>query len=85
MIDFVCKRNRRMAPVRVKKANKRVISICSCCQKVQNEQKAWHQAETQLDQTSAAGFSHGLCPSCYEEQRAAFRKVRPRRTLQPVL
>ena len=43
-----------------------IVPICSYCKQVRNAQNYWQQAECDLSGDSAAQFSHGVCPSCYE-------------------
>jgi hypothetical protein len=43
------------------------ITVCSYCRKVQVENNAWQQIESYVAKHSAAEFTHGVCPSCYEK------------------
>ncbi|MEW6322298.1 MAG: hypothetical protein AB1635_14560 [Acidobacteriota bacterium] len=46
-----------------------IIPICSYCKRVRSEVGDWQQIERYVRDHSAAEFSHGICPSCVEEQR----------------
>jgi two-component system, response regulator PdtaR len=48
-----------------------LIPICSWCRKVRSDQGFWLSVESYIEQNTRAGWTHGICPSCYEEQRAA--------------
>ncbi len=43
-----------------------LISICSYCHRIRNEQKDWQRLEEYLHEHSDALFSHGICPGCFE-------------------
>jgi hypothetical protein len=45
-----------------------IIPICMYCKKIRDDQQSWHQLETYISSHSEAMFSHGLCPTCIEEQ-----------------
>ena len=47
---------------------KGIIPICSYCKKIRNDEATWQQLETYISEHSEALFSHGMCPSCFEEQ-----------------
>jgi DNA-binding response OmpR family regulator len=44
-----------------------LMPICSYCKKVRDDGNYWHQVEAYIGARSAARFSHGVCPSCYEK------------------
>src|SRR5258706_16335444 len=44
-----------------------LLSICSSCKKIRDDQGYWMQLETYIHQYSEADFTHGLCPNCAEE------------------
>ena len=61
-----------------------LLPICSSCDRIQNEQGNWQQAEEYVARHSLAGFSHGICPDCAaklfpEYDRKYERRVRKRR------
>ena len=47
---------------------KGIIPICSYCKKIRNDEASWQQLETYISEHSEALFSHGICPTCFEEQ-----------------
>ena len=44
-----------------------LLPICSYCKKVRDDKNYWQQVETYVSEHSQARFSHGICPSCYQE------------------
>lgn len=44
-----------------------LMPICSYCKKVRDDGNYWHQVEEYIGARSAARFSHGVCPTCYEK------------------
>lgn len=44
-----------------------IISICSYCHRIRNEQQAWQRLEEYLFDHADAQFSHGICPGCAEK------------------
>jgi hypothetical protein len=45
-----------------------IIPICIYCKKIKDDQQNWHKIETYISNHSEAMFSHGMCPTCSEEQ-----------------
>jgi CheY-like chemotaxis protein len=45
-----------------------LIPIYGYCKKVRDDKGYWNQVESFVAQHSAAQFSHGICPQCYEKQ-----------------
>lgn len=45
-----------------------IIPICMYCKKIKNDEDYWQQVESYLAQHSAALFSHGVCPDCFQKQ-----------------
>lgn len=43
------------------------LPVCMYCKKIRKDDNAWQQIETYITQHSEALFSHGICPSCFEE------------------
>jgi CheY-like chemotaxis protein len=43
-----------------------LLPICSYCRKVRDDSHYWHRVEAYIEAHSAARFSHGVCPDCYE-------------------
>lgn len=53
-----------------------MITICSCCKKVMDEQNSWLQLEKYITERSEAEFSHGLCPECFAKQMEELEKIK---------
>ncbi|MFZ4580618.1 MAG: PAS domain-containing protein [Myxococcota bacterium] len=49
------------------KVLKGIISICSYCHKIRNDDEVWEQMEKYLSNHSEVLFSHGICPQCAEK------------------
>ena len=47
---------------------KGIIPICAYCKKIRDDEGSWNQLESYVRSHSAAEFSHGICPNCYQEQ-----------------
>jgi DNA-binding response OmpR family regulator len=48
-----------------------VLPTCMYCKKIRDERNVWVGIEQYITQRTAASFSHGVCPDCYQ------RVVRP--------
>ncbi len=44
-----------------------LLPICAYCKKIRDDKNYWHQVESYVARHSEAKFSHGICPSCYEQ------------------
>jgi phosphoserine phosphatase RsbU/P len=44
-----------------------LLSICSYCKKIRDEDGRWTPIEMHLESRSDAEFSHGICPDCYDK------------------
>ena len=44
-----------------------LLPICCYCKKIRDDHNYWQQVEAYLGSHTAAQFSHGICPDCYEE------------------
>jgi len=57
-----------------------LLPICCYCKRIRDDQNYWRQVEVYIAEHTAAQFSHGICPACYEKvmrpdlQRAASMK-----------
>ena len=49
-----------------------VLSVCSYCGKIRNDDAKWEPVETYIRQKTGADLSHGVCPDCYEDIRGQF-------------
>ncbi len=47
---------------------RRLLPICSWCDKIQSEKGEWVTIEAHLETESGTKVSHGLCPDCYRDQ-----------------
>ncbi len=45
-----------------------LLPICSYCKKVRSDGDYWEQVERYFTERTTVRFSHGICPSCYEEK-----------------
>jgi len=44
-----------------------LISICSYCHRIRNDEETWEKLEKYITNHSEAKFSHGICPECMEK------------------
>src|SRR5450432_3366979 len=44
-----------------------MLPICSYCKKIRDDQNYWQKVQNYISDHSDAQFSHGVCPSCYED------------------
>lgn len=59
---------------------RRLLSICSACKKVRSGEQTWLSLEGYFKERWNIDFSHGLCPDCYEIQKAAWGDLGLRET-----
>ncbi len=45
-----------------------LIPICGYCKKIRDDRGYWSQVESFVAKHSEAKFSHGICPTCFEQQ-----------------
>ena len=43
-----------------------MLPICSYCKRIRDDQNYWQKVENYISDHSDVRFSHGICPSCYE-------------------
>lgn len=43
-----------------------ILTICSYCKHVRDDQNYWQTVESYISDHSEAKFSHSICPDCYE-------------------
>lgn len=43
-----------------------ILPICSYCKKIRDDRDYWQNVESYIADHSQVEFSHGICPSCYE-------------------
>ena len=46
---------------------KGLLPICSYCKKVRDDQNYWKQVESYISEHTHARFSHGICPTCWDD------------------
>lgn len=44
-----------------------LLSICSCCKKIKDDNGAWQQLESYLRSRAEVEFSHGICEECSDK------------------
>lgn len=55
-----------------------VLPTCMYCKKIRDESSRWVNIEQYITQRTEASFSHGVCPTCYENVvRPELDRVRP--------
>lgn len=47
-----------------------LLPICCYCKSIRNDQNYWERVEVFVTEHSNAKFTHGICPSCYENAKA---------------
>jgi DNA-binding NtrC family response regulator len=45
-----------------------ILPICSYCHKIRDDQNYWQRVEAYVADHSAARFSHGICPDCWQSR-----------------
>lgn len=50
-----------------------IIPICMYCKKIRDDQNSWKQLERYITDHSEAQFSHGMCPTCAQEQMSLLK------------
>lgn len=50
------------------RALRKILPICSYCKRVRDDEDYWHTVEAYLSRHTDTQFSHGICPTCYEEE-----------------
>jgi PAS domain S-box-containing protein len=48
------------------KSLREILPICSYCKKIRDDENYWQTVEAYISQHTNARFSHGICPSCYQ-------------------
>jgi len=59
-----------MAALEANKILSGLIPICGYCKRIRDDRGYWEQVESFVAKHSAATFSHGICPQCFEEHMA---------------
>jgi sigma-B regulation protein RsbU (phosphoserine phosphatase) len=45
---------------------KGLLPICMYCKRIRDDKNYWQEVESYIGRHSSAKFSHGVCPTCYE-------------------
>jgi hypothetical protein len=45
-----------------------IVPICAYCKKIRDDKGYWNQVERYVSKHTEAQFSHGICPTCFEEE-----------------
>lgn len=53
-----------------------IIPICSYCHKIRDGKNDWSQLEEYITKHSEALFSHGICPTCFTEQKKLIKNLK---------
>jgi PAS domain S-box-containing protein len=54
-----------------------LLPICMYCKKIRDDDNDWQEVETYVRQRTEAKFTHGVCPHCLEEWKAAYDSGQP--------
>jgi phosphoserine phosphatase RsbU/P len=55
-----------------------LLPICSYCKRIRGDDQYWQQVEGYIAAHSDAQFSHGICPTCFNQLAADLDKVPPK-------
>ncbi len=44
-----------------------LLPICSYCKRIRDDQDYWHSVDRYIAKETNVRFSHGICPTCYDE------------------
>ena len=56
-----------------------ILPTCMYCKKIRDEQSHWVSIENYISQRTEASFSHGVCPTCYDEVvKPELDRIRPK-------
>ncbi|MBU0674312.1 MAG: response regulator [Proteobacteria bacterium] len=56
-----------------------IIPICMYCKQIRDDEGYWNQVEKYITEHSQAKFSHGICPTCFEEKFAELEQDTPKK------
>jgi DNA-binding response OmpR family regulator len=51
-----------------------LLPICMYCHSVRDDENYWHRVEAYISRHSAAQFTHGVCPTCYDKMIAELER-----------
>lgn len=58
------------AEQRTSRQLRRLLPICSWCERIRNDEGEWETVESYLSREADADVSHSLCPDCYRRETA---------------
>lgn len=72
MVEALSEKERTEASLREARSHVRnlegIIPICMYCKKIRDDGDSWQQLERYISEHSEALFSHGICPTCFENR-----------------
>jgi hypothetical protein len=60
-----------------------LLPICAQCKKIRDDRQYWHNLEDYLRAHMNVKLTHGLCPTCFNEQMKAIMASHPAKTAPP--
>jgi response regulator RpfG family c-di-GMP phosphodiesterase len=57
------------------KTLKGCIPICASCKKIRDDEGYWNQLEAYISKHTDAIFTHGICPTCFEQAKVEMKKI----------
>lgn len=60
-----------------------LLPVCAWCRKIRSDQDYWQQLDTYLAQRTNLRFTHGICPSCLENELARDPLSHPNHLINP--
>ena len=52
-----------------------MLPICCKCKQIRDDEGYWHQIESYMSSHADVKFSHGYCPSCFDEEMQELENV----------
>jgi hypothetical protein len=52
------------------RASRAPTQVCAWCHRVRDERGQWTPLDADAAGHASAGLTHGVCPDCYEKQKA---------------
>jgi hypothetical protein len=52
-----------------------LLPICCYCHRIRDDDDYWMRVECYIERHSAARFSHGICPACFDRVSAELDRV----------
>ena len=57
------------------KTLKGCIPICATCKKIRDDEGYWNHLEAYISKHTDATFTHGICPTCFEQAKSEMKKI----------